>query len=92
MTALARFAPSFSPWTLRGPGSKSHGWQSKSSPFEYPDEFVFMDAETYDQLSVPAATVAEAASYLLDNAEVVVAVHDGIALYVELPVSELLLA
>jgi elongation factor P len=56
-------------------------------------EFVFMDAETYDQLAVPAATVGDAASYLLDNAEVVVAVHDGLALYVELPVSvELLIS
>jgi elongation factor P len=50
-------------------------------------EFVFMDAETYDQLYVPAATVGDGADYLLDNAEVVVAVHEGIALYLELPVS-----
>ena len=51
------------------------------------EEFVFMDGETYDQLSVPAITVGDAASYLLDNAEVVVAVHEGLALYVELPAS-----
>jgi elongation factor P len=51
------------------------------------DEFVFMDAETFDQMSVPAATVGDGANYLLDNAEVVVAVHEGLALYIELPTS-----
>jgi elongation factor P len=51
------------------------------------DEFVFMDAETYEQLHVPAATVSDNANYMLDNTEAVVAVHDGLALYVELPTS-----
>jgi elongation factor P len=50
-------------------------------------DFVFMDGETYDQVHVPAATVGDGANYLLDNAEVVVAVHDGTPLYVELPTS-----
>ncbi len=51
------------------------------------DEFVFMDGETFEQLPVPAATVGENAYYLLDNAEAVVAVHEGVALYIELPTS-----
>jgi elongation factor P len=51
------------------------------------DEFVFMDSETYDQVHVPAATVGDAANFLLDNTEVVVAVHEGTALYLELPTS-----
>jgi elongation factor P len=51
------------------------------------EDFVFMDGDTYEQLHVPAATVGDAANYLLDNAEVVAAVHEGIALYIELPVS-----
>jgi elongation factor P len=50
-------------------------------------DFVFMDAETYDQIHVPADTVGTAADYLLENAEAVVAVHDGMPLYVELPTS-----
>jgi elongation factor P len=50
-------------------------------------DFVFMDGETYDQVHVPAVTVGEAANFLLDNAEVVVAIHDGTPLYVELPTS-----
>lgn len=51
------------------------------------DDFIFMDTQTYDQLPVSAATVGEAAKFLLENQEVVVAIHEGIALYVELPAS-----
>ncbi|HEY3736812.1 MAG TPA: elongation factor P [Jatrophihabitans sp.] len=51
------------------------------------DEFVFMDGDTYDQLHVPAVTVGDAANYMLDNTEATVAVHEGAALYVELPTS-----
>ena len=50
-------------------------------------DFVFMDSDTYDQVHVPAETVGDNANYLLDNAEVVIAVHEGSALYVELPTS-----
>ena len=50
-------------------------------------DFVFMDADTFDQIPVPAETVGDAANYLLENAEVVVAIHDATPLYVELPVS-----
>jgi len=50
-------------------------------------DFVFMDSATYDQVHVPAATVGDGANYLLDNADAVVAVHDGTPLYVELPTS-----
>jgi elongation factor P len=46
-----------------------------------------MDNDTYDQVHVPADTVGGNADYLLDNAEVVVAVHEGSALYIELPTS-----
>jgi elongation factor P len=50
-------------------------------------DFVFMDADTYDQVHVPAATVGDNANYLLDNAEAMVAMHEGVALYLELPTS-----
>ena len=56
-------------------------------------DFVFMDSDTYDQVHVPAETVGDGANYLLDNAEVVVAVHEGAPLYIELPTSvELLIS
>jgi len=51
------------------------------------DDFVFMDSDTYDQIHVSAATVGGGADYLLENTEVIVAVHDGTPLYVELPVT-----
>jgi elongation factor P len=50
-------------------------------------EFVFMDTDTYDQLNVPRDTVGTAAHYLLENSSAMVATHEGVALYVELPVS-----
>jgi len=50
-------------------------------------DFVFMDGDTFDQIPVSADTVGEAAGYLLENASAVVAVHDGIPLFVELPVT-----
>jgi elongation factor P len=51
------------------------------------EDYVFMDSETYDQMTVPRETIGGAADYLLENAEVTVAVHEGIALFIELPAS-----
>ena len=51
------------------------------------DEFVFMDVQDYDQPRVPAATVGDAADYLLEEQTVTVAFNDGLPLYVELPAS-----
>jgi elongation factor P len=50
-------------------------------------DFVFMDTDTYDQIPVPAETVGNAAKYLLENQTVLVAMHEGTPLYVELPTS-----
>ena len=50
-------------------------------------DFVFMDGDTYDQIHVSAQTVGGGADYLLENTEATVAVHDGVPLYVELPVT-----
>ena len=49
------------------------------------DDFVFMDTKTYDQMTISAATVGDAANYMLENSEAIVAVHEGNPLYVELP-------
>src|SRR3954470_822286 len=51
------------------------------------EDYIFMDLSSYEQVPVPAATIGEAANYLLPEAEVVVATHEGVALYVELPTS-----
>jgi elongation factor P len=50
-------------------------------------DFVFMDGETYDQISIPAATVGGAADYLLENQQALVATNNGAVLYIELPAS-----
>jgi elongation factor P len=51
------------------------------------DDYVWMDTSTYDQLHVAAAVVGDGADFLLENMEAVVATHDGLPLYVELPAS-----
>jgi len=48
------------------------------------DDFVFMDTKTYDQMSISAATVGDAANYMLENTEAIVAVNEGNPLYIEL--------
>jgi elongation factor P len=50
-------------------------------------DYVFMDAETYDQIPVPATAVGSTKDYLLENMTATVAVHDNTPLYVELPAS-----
>ena len=52
--------------------------------------FVFMDSETFDQIHVPAATVGDAAGFLLEGQEATVAMHEGNPLYVELPAAVVL--
>ena len=51
------------------------------------DSYVFMDVSDYDQLTVSAAVVGDAANFMLENQAVTVALHDGNPLYVELPAS-----
>src|SRR3989440_4812152 len=54
------------------------------------DDYVFMALESYAQIPVPASTVGDAAKYLLPEAEVTVATHEGVPLYVELSTSVVL--
>ncbi|HVN11056.1 MAG TPA: elongation factor P [Kineosporiaceae bacterium] len=53
-------------------------------------DYVFMDSSTYDQLHVGADVVGDAANFLLENQDVIVAMHEGTPLYVELPTSVVL--
>ncbi len=54
------------------------------------DDFVFMDTSDYEQIHVPSATVGDAANFMLENQDAIVAIHDGTPLYVELPTSVVL--
>jgi elongation factor P len=57
--------------------------------FLYKDgsDFVFMDKDTYDQINVSAQVVGTVSDYLLENQEAMVAQHDNVVLFVELPAS-----
>jgi elongation factor P len=49
--------------------------------------YVFMDKSTYEQLQLQPEVVGEAVHFLLENQDAIVAVHDDLPLYVELPAS-----
>ena len=51
------------------------------------DSYVFMDKATYDQLNVSESVVGDAKDYMLDNQDAVLALHEGVPLYIELPAS-----
>ena len=51
------------------------------------DDFVFMDNENFDQMTISAATVGEASNYMLENTVAIVAIHESNPLYIELPAS-----
>jgi elongation factor P len=53
-------------------------------------DYVFMDNDTYDQITIPAEVVGDAANYLLEGQSVMVASNDGNPLYIELPASVVL--
>ncbi|MGA1098994.1 MAG: elongation factor P [Candidatus Nanopelagicales bacterium] len=51
------------------------------------DDWVFMDTGDYELLTISNNVVGEAGGYLLENQEVMVAIHEGNPLYLELPAS-----
>ncbi|MFN8098122.1 MAG: elongation factor P [Dermatophilaceae bacterium] len=53
-------------------------------------DFVFMDPDSYDQISVRPEVVGDAAKYMLENQDAIVARNDGNVLYIELPASVVL--
>ena len=59
---------------------RTHGYLYKDG-----DHFVFMDPETFDQVSVSESVLGDAAPYLIENMEVRLATHNGIPISVELP-------
>ena len=51
------------------------------------EDFVFMDLDNYDQLTVSGKTIGDATNYMLENINVTIALHEGSPLYIELPPS-----
>lgn len=61
--------------------------QTRQMQYLYNDgaSYVFMDTETYEQLEIPNAQVADASKYLKENMMVNVISHDGETLGIDLP-------
>ncbi|MGD9955027.1 MAG: elongation factor P [Candidatus Nanopelagicales bacterium] len=51
------------------------------------DDWVFMDTTSYDQVHVPDAVVGDNARWMLEGQSAILALHDGVPLYLELPAS-----
>lgn len=51
------------------------------------EDFIFMDSTNYDQIAISKQVVGDAVDYLLENADVIVAMHEGNPLFIELPAS-----
>lgn len=49
------------------------------------DSWVFMDQTSYDQIPISNAVVGDAADYMLENQELIVALHEGEPLFIEMP-------
>ncbi len=66
--------------------------ERKDMQFLYRDgnDFVFMDANTYEQHPVQGAIVGDAGNYLTEGSTAIVAMHQGNAIGVELPASVVL--
>jgi len=59
------------------------------TPFTYlyddPDGFVFMNPTTFDQVTVPKDIIGDRASFLQENMEVMISLHEGVPISIELP-------
>ena len=53
-------------------------------------DYVFMDVKDYDQITVSESVVGDAAKYMLENTQVVIALNEGTPLYLEMPASVVL--
>jgi elongation factor P len=51
------------------------------------EDFIFMDSTNYDQIRISKETVGDAVDYILENADAIVAMHEGNPLFIELPAS-----
>ena len=51
------------------------------------EDFMFMDSTNYDQIRISKQTVGDAVDDLLENADAIVAMHEGNPLFIELPAS-----
>jgi elongation factor P len=53
-------------------------------------DFVFMDPGNFEQLTISAAVVGDAKDFMLENSSALIGLHNGAALFLELPASVVL--
>lgn len=53
-------------------------------------DYIFMDLDSYEQLPISGDVVGDAANFMLENQNVVVATNEGVVLFIELPASVVL--
>lgn len=53
-------------------------------------DYIFMDLDSYEQLPISGDVVGDAAHFMLENQNVVVATNEGVVLFIELPASVVL--
>lgn len=53
-------------------------------------DYVFMDPDNFDQVTIPAAIVGDAKDFMLENSTVMVGSHNGSPIFLELPTSVVL--
>ncbi|WP_026461160.1 elongation factor P [Schaalia suimastitidis] len=53
-------------------------------------DYVFMDTSTYEQITIPADVVGDARNFMVENQDVIVSMHDGNVLFIELPATVVL--
>ena len=51
------------------------------------DDWVFMDTSSYEQIHVSDTVVGDNAKWMLEGQAAILATHDGVPLYIELPAS-----
>jgi elongation factor P len=51
------------------------------------DDYIFMDTESYDQMTVAPAALGEASDYLVENATAILSMYQGEIVAVEIPAS-----
>jgi elongation factor P len=61
----------------------------RSMQYLYNDgsEYMFMDTETYEQIGLPAAFLSSETNFLKENMNVLIAMHEGQAIAIELPIT-----
>lgn len=61
----------------------------RSMQYLYSDgsDYMFMDTETYEQISVPAAFLTNETNFLKENMNVLIAMHEGQAIAIEMPIT-----